>query len=98
MDRARIDIRASAGDSASGLLGRCGVADSCFERMQNAYDYYWEEERMRGRLEKKMTTIFHSSTVRPPILDQQPNGGIQRRGESEGGSRLPPRLGLIRFR
>ena len=33
---------------------------SYFEMVQNSYMYYWEEEEVRERLDKKMTTAYHS--------------------------------------
>ncbi len=40
------------------LCNAGGVTVSYFEMVQNAYDYYWEEEDVHRRLEKKMTTAF----------------------------------------
>ncbi len=37
-----------------------GVTVSWFEMVQNAYGYYWEEEEVHKRLEKKMSAAFHS--------------------------------------
>jgi glutamate dehydrogenase (NAD(P)+) len=42
------------------LCNAGGVTVSYFEMVQNAYDYYWDEERVQRRLDKKMTTAFHS--------------------------------------
>jgi glutamate dehydrogenase (NAD(P)+) len=40
------------------LCNAGGVTVSYFEMVQNAYDYYWEEEVVHNRLDKKMTTAF----------------------------------------
>jgi glutamate dehydrogenase (NAD(P)+) len=42
------------------LCNAGGVTVSYFEMVQNAYDYYWDEERVQRRLDKKMTAAFHS--------------------------------------
>jgi glutamate dehydrogenase (NAD(P)+) len=42
------------------LCNAGGVTVSYFEMVQNAYDYYWDEERVQRRLDKKMTTAFHT--------------------------------------
>jgi glutamate dehydrogenase/leucine dehydrogenase len=42
------------------LCNAGGVTVSYFEMVQNSYDYYWDEERVQQRLDKKMTTAFHS--------------------------------------
>jgi glutamate dehydrogenase (NAD(P)+) len=42
------------------LCNAGGVTVSYFEMVQNAYDYYWDEERVQRRLDKKMTTAFHA--------------------------------------
>ncbi len=42
------------------LCNAGGVTVSYFEMVQNAYDYYWEEEMVHERLDKKMTAAFHS--------------------------------------
>ncbi|MBN1889403.1 MAG: Glu/Leu/Phe/Val dehydrogenase [Thermoflexales bacterium] len=42
------------------LCNAGGVTVSYFEMVQNAYDYYWEEELVHERLDKKMTTAFHA--------------------------------------
>ena len=42
------------------LCNSGGVTVSWFEMVQNAYGYYWEEEAVHQRLEKKMKTAFHS--------------------------------------
>lgn len=44
------DILANAG----------GVAVSYFEQVQNAYGYYWKEEKVLERLEELMTVAFHA--------------------------------------
>ncbi len=42
------------------LCNAGGVTVSYFEQVQNAYDYYWEEETVYERLDKKMTAAFHA--------------------------------------
>ena len=42
------------------LCNAGGVTVSYFEMVQNTYGYYWEEDDVRKRLEKKMKTAFHS--------------------------------------
>ncbi|MGD2142991.1 MAG: Glu/Leu/Phe/Val dehydrogenase [Anaerolineae bacterium] len=42
------------------LCNAGGVTVSYFEQVQNAYDYYWEEEVVHERLDKKMTAAFHA--------------------------------------
>jgi glutamate dehydrogenase (NAD(P)+) len=42
------------------LCNAGGVTVSYFEMVQNAYGYYWDEERVQRRLDKKMTIAFHS--------------------------------------
>jgi len=42
------------------LCNAGGVTVSYFEQVQNAYDYYWEEETVQERLDKKMTAAFHA--------------------------------------
>ena len=42
------------------LCNAGGVTVSYFEMVQNAYDYYWEEALVHERLDKKMTSAFHS--------------------------------------
>jgi glutamate dehydrogenase (NAD(P)+) len=42
------------------LANAGGVTVSYFEMVQNAYDYYWEEELVHERLDKKMTAAFHA--------------------------------------
>ena len=42
------------------LCNAGGVTVSYFEMVQNAYDYYWEEELVHERLDKKMTAAFHA--------------------------------------
>ncbi len=42
------------------LCNAGGVTVSYFEQVQNAYDYYWELETVRERLDKKMTAAFHA--------------------------------------
>lgn len=41
------------------LCNAGGVTVSYFEMVQNSYDYYWDEERVQRRLDKKMSTAFH---------------------------------------
>ncbi len=40
------------------LCNAGGVTVSYFEMVQNAYDYYWEEEEVHERLDRKMTKAF----------------------------------------
>jgi glutamate dehydrogenase (NAD(P)+) len=40
------------------LCNAGGVTVSYFEMVQNAYDYYWDEDDVHSRLDKKMTTAF----------------------------------------
>jgi glutamate dehydrogenase (NAD(P)+) len=42
------------------LANAGGVTVSYFEMVQNAYAYYWEEELVHERLDKKMTAAFHA--------------------------------------
>jgi len=42
------------------LCNAGGVTVSYFEQVQNAYDYYWDLETVRERLDKKMTAAFHA--------------------------------------
>jgi glutamate dehydrogenase (NAD(P)+) len=42
------------------LCNAGGVTVSYFEMVQNAYDYYWDEDLVHERLDKKMTTAFHT--------------------------------------
>ncbi len=42
------------------LCNAGGVTVSYFEQVQNAYDFYWEEEEVHPRLDKKMTAAFHA--------------------------------------
>ncbi len=42
------------------LCNAGGVTVSYFEQVQNAYDYYWEEDTVYERLDKKMTAAFHA--------------------------------------
>jgi glutamate dehydrogenase (NAD(P)+) len=42
------------------LANAGGVTVSYFEMVQNAYDYYWPEELVHERLDKKMTDAFHA--------------------------------------
>jgi glutamate dehydrogenase (NAD(P)+) len=35
------------------------VTVSYFEMVQNAYMYYWDEEDVREKLDKKMTRAYH---------------------------------------
>jgi glutamate dehydrogenase (NAD(P)+) len=42
------------------LANAGGVTVSYFEMVQNAYDYYWDKPMVHERLDKKMTTAFHS--------------------------------------
>ncbi|MFQ5616351.1 MAG: Glu/Leu/Phe/Val dehydrogenase [Anaerolineales bacterium] len=42
------------------LCNAGGVTVSYFEMVQNSYDYYWDEEMVHERLDKKMTKAFHA--------------------------------------
>jgi glutamate dehydrogenase (NAD(P)+) len=42
------------------LCNAGGVTVSYFEQVQNAYDFYWEEDDVHDRLDKKMTAAFHA--------------------------------------
>jgi len=42
------------------LCNAGGVTVSYFEQVQNSYGYYWEEEIVLERLDKKMTAAFHA--------------------------------------
>lgn len=42
------------------LCNAGGVTVSYFEMVQNAYDYYWEEDLVHERLDQKMTAAFHA--------------------------------------
>jgi glutamate dehydrogenase (NAD(P)+) len=42
------------------LCNAGGVTVSYFEMVQNAYDYYWDEDMVHDRLDKKMTAAFHA--------------------------------------
>jgi len=42
------------------LCNAGGVTVSYFEQVQNAYGYYWDEETVHERLDKKMTSAFHA--------------------------------------
>jgi glutamate dehydrogenase (NAD(P)+) len=42
------------------LCNAGGVTVSYFEQVQNAYDFYWDVELVHERLDKKMTTAFHT--------------------------------------
>jgi glutamate dehydrogenase (NAD(P)+) len=42
------------------LCNAGGVTVSYFEQVQNAYDYYWDEETVHKRLDQKMTAAFHA--------------------------------------
>lgn len=42
------------------LCNAGGVTVSYFEMVQNAYDYYWDEDMVHDRLDKKMTSAFHA--------------------------------------
>jgi len=43
------------------LCNAGGVTVSYFEMVQNFYMCYWEEEEIRQRLDKKMTTAYHTT-------------------------------------
>jgi glutamate dehydrogenase (NAD(P)+) len=40
------------------LCNAGGVTVSYFEQVQNAYDYYWEEDEVHEKLDRKMTAAF----------------------------------------
>ena len=42
------------------LCNAGGVTVSYFEMVQNAYDYYWDEDMVHDRLDRKMTSAFHA--------------------------------------
>jgi glutamate dehydrogenase (NAD(P)+) len=42
------------------LCNAGGVTVSYFEMVQNAYQYYWDEETTQDRLDHKMTAAFHA--------------------------------------
>jgi glutamate dehydrogenase (NAD(P)+) len=42
------------------LCNAGGVTVSYFEMVQNAYQYYWDEELTHQRLDQKMTKAFHT--------------------------------------
>jgi len=42
------------------LCNAGGVTVSYFEMVQNAYDYYWQEDLVHERLDAKMTAAFHA--------------------------------------
>jgi glutamate dehydrogenase (NAD(P)+) len=42
------------------LANAGGVTVSYFEMVQNTYDYYWEEDLVHERLDRKMTAAFHT--------------------------------------
>jgi glutamate dehydrogenase (NAD(P)+) len=42
------------------LCNAGGVTVSYFEQVQNAYDFYWDEDLVHQRLDRKMTTAFHA--------------------------------------
>ncbi len=42
------------------FLCNAGVTVSYFEMVQNFYMYYWDEKEVRQKLDKKMTTAYHS--------------------------------------
>jgi glutamate dehydrogenase (NAD(P)+) len=42
------------------LCNAGGVTVSYFEQVQNAYGYYWKEERVHELLDEKITTAFHA--------------------------------------
>ena len=42
------------------LCNAGGVTVSYFEQVQNTYSYYWDEETVHERLDKKMTAAFHA--------------------------------------
>lgn len=42
------------------LCNAGGVTVSCFEMVQNFYMYFWDEKEIHERLDKKITTAYHS--------------------------------------
>ena len=42
------------------LCNAGGVTVSYFEMVQNSYDYYWDEDMVHDRLDRKMTSAFHA--------------------------------------
>jgi glutamate dehydrogenase (NAD(P)+) len=56
------------------LANAGGVTVSYFEMVQNAYDYYWEEELVHERLDKKMTAAFHA--VHETAQEQKVNNRV----------------------
>src|SRR3970282_39041 len=42
------------------LCNAGGVTVSYFEMVQNAYDYYWQEDLVHERLDAKMTAAFYA--------------------------------------
>jgi glutamate dehydrogenase (NAD(P)+) len=42
------------------LCNAGGVTVSYFEMVQNAYQFYWDEQLVSSRLDQKMTTAFHA--------------------------------------
>lgn len=42
------------------LCNAGGVTVSYFEQAQNAYNFYWEEQEVHEKLDKKMTSAFHA--------------------------------------
>ena len=42
------------------LCNAGGVTVSYFEMVQNTYQYYWDEEVVNQRLDRKMTSAFHA--------------------------------------
>jgi glutamate dehydrogenase (NAD(P)+) len=51
------------------LCNAGGVTVSYFEMIQNAYDYYWEEETVHERLDGIMTAAFHAVHERARALN-----------------------------
>ncbi len=51
------------------LCNAGGVTVSYFEMVQNAYDYYWDENTVYERLDAKMTTAFHAVHERAQMLN-----------------------------
>ncbi len=42
------------------LCNAGGVTVSYFEMVQNAYNYYWDADTVKARLDDKMTAAFHA--------------------------------------
>jgi glutamate dehydrogenase (NAD(P)+) len=56
------------------LCNAGGVTVSYFEMVQNAYQYYWDDDLVHERLDRKMTTAFHA--VHKMAQDHQVNNRV----------------------